>query len=200
MTENTTHAQQAADFKAAVDACAGDLAGIKADHALASADIATLAATVAAQEKPRPSWQAEPCPSWCALPHRERDDPEDRYHDSEFSTVKLTTEPPEIEVIDGVTYGANDVPELSAELSQHISDAEPRVVLIHNDSNQAYMTLTEAEDMALGILSLVRAARRPDAPRPKREVDTTLGFLGKLVARAEHSLAAIPAQPSPAVL
>jgi hypothetical protein len=193
VNENTTHAQQAADFEAAVAACAGDLAGIKADHALASADIAALAATVAAQEKPRPSWQAEACPSWCVVPHRENDHPDDRYHDSEFSRVNLTTEPPETEVIDGVTYGADDVPELSALLSQH-DEAEPRIVLIHNDRNQAYMSLAEAEDVALGILSLVRAARRPDAPRPKREVDITLGFLGNLVARAEHSLAAIPAQ------
>jgi hypothetical protein len=35
----------------------------------------------------RPSWQAAPCPPWCAREHTENDHPEDRYHQSEPSIV-----------------------------------------------------------------------------------------------------------------
>lgn len=35
----------------------------------------------------RPSWQAAPCPPWCARVHTEEDHPEDRYHQSEPSVV-----------------------------------------------------------------------------------------------------------------
>lgn len=37
--------------------------------------------------QPRPSWQQEPCPAWCARPHQEGDHLEDRFHQSEGTIV-----------------------------------------------------------------------------------------------------------------
>ena len=37
----------------------------------------------------RPTWLREACPAWCARDHRERDHPEDRYHQSEASVLQV---------------------------------------------------------------------------------------------------------------
>lgn len=37
-----------------------------------------------------PTWLDEACPSWCTRDHRERDHPEDRYHQSDPTMVTVT--------------------------------------------------------------------------------------------------------------
>jgi len=37
----------------------------------------------------RPRWQSAPCPQWCVRDHREEDHPDDRYHQSEASTISV---------------------------------------------------------------------------------------------------------------
>lgn len=44
---------------------------------------------MAAASRPRPSWQADPCPAWCAVEHREDDPPPDRVHDSVGRYVRV---------------------------------------------------------------------------------------------------------------
>jgi len=39
---------------------------------------------------PQPSWQHEPCPSWCVREHDEDDLALDRYHQGEPSTLSVT--------------------------------------------------------------------------------------------------------------
>jgi hypothetical protein len=38
---------------------------------------------------PRPSWQLDDCPEWCAVDHREDDHPDDRSHRTDASAVPV---------------------------------------------------------------------------------------------------------------
>jgi hypothetical protein len=116
----------------------------------------------------RPYWLTGPCPPWCTIAHRAADHPEDRYHDSERRRVVLSTEAVEPVLVNGERINTDEASELVAELTQSYREAEPRLLLLHNDTNEVYMTLGEAEEMALGILSLVAAARdgQPEGANP----------------------------------
>lgn len=40
-------------------------------------------------QQSRPSWQADPCPSWCTGDHAEQDHPDDRVHRGRALTVPV---------------------------------------------------------------------------------------------------------------
>lgn len=44
---------------------------------------------MAANSRHSPSWQRDPCPSWCVVRHQEDDHPDDRVHDSSPSYVPV---------------------------------------------------------------------------------------------------------------
>jgi hypothetical protein len=104
-----------------------------------------------------PSWQTEPCPSWCTwAPHEERTHPEDRFHTSVDRRRNLPLErPAEVE------------PErweseyLAAYLWQHEREVEATITVCKGESNEGFrLTLSDAEAVAAMLNELVAEARR----------------------------------------
>jgi hypothetical protein len=115
------------------------------------------------------------CPSWCVTPDgcdaRTAPHPDDRRHRSWSVVVPLSLEPPREGLRVGPggleVYLTSDPQELRAVAGQHCDEAEPTVELSQDLSTgdvtsacyEATMTLTEAEELARGILALVDEAR-----------------------------------------
>lgn len=103
-----------------------------------------------------PYWQDAPCPPWCVVPHRDYDHPDDRWHDSEQTVIKLSLEAPVRAVIgDEVLM---DVPELCTELTQGYREADARVAIIHNGSETLPLTLAEAALLRDSLTEMLDAA------------------------------------------
>jgi hypothetical protein len=103
-----------------------------------------------------PYWQTTPCPAWCVVPHRDFDHPDDRWHDSEQTVIKLSTEPPVRDVVGESVF--HEIPGLAAELTQSYREAEPRVVLIENECQAFRMTLAEAVTLRDTLTELISTA------------------------------------------
>jgi hypothetical protein len=103
-------------------------------------------------------------PAWCGYSH---DHAEwafvDRHHRSHDNDVMLTAMDALVDKVEGWPVYCPRT--MSAGLSQHYREGEPRVCVSHGDERDAvaYLTLEEAERHARHLLELVRAARNGNA-------------------------------------
>jgi hypothetical protein len=103
-------------------------------------------------------------PAWCGYSH---DHAEwafvDRHHRSHDNDVMLTAMDALVDKVEGWPVYCPRT--MSAGLSQHYREGEPRVCVSHGDERDAvaYLTIEEAERHARHLLELVRAARTGNA-------------------------------------
>ena len=103
-----------------------------------------------------PSWQTEPCPSWCRLaPHVEDEQPDDRMHAGPERNVPLPLMPPV-----NLCTGTWTTEHTNAYLWQHVREVEACVILHVGESNEGFtFSLDNAEAVARDLLALVAQAR-----------------------------------------
>ncbi|MBB6547026.1 DUF6907 domain-containing protein [Nonomuraea rubra] len=116
-----------------------------------------------------------PCPAWCRDEHSGSDHPDDREHNSLYLNTALQTMP-------YINYGHGDKPEykptgIMTDLVQHYREAEPRICFGDTgDHASYYMTLDEAQEIALHLLVLVSAGRdRSAVPEPQSVISERTG-------------------------
>lgn len=99
----------------------------------------------------RPSWQHEPCPPWCAVEHREGDLPDDRVHDSEGTTLTVSTP-------DTSTPSQTRPLELTLVRFRRLTEHEDWLHLTIGEGNEPGLTLSPEGARALGRTLLAEAA------------------------------------------
>lgn len=108
-----------------------------------------------------PSWLAvDPCPSWCTMgvDHDASTHPADRGHFGVSHAVEMVTMPPV------TAFGGFVQPQLNLSLDQWYREKEPRICLFEGDTDAAYLTLGEAEQLAQHLVAMIRQARGLWAP------------------------------------
>ena len=114
--------------------------------------------TTAETTSTMPSWQTEPCPTWCTwTPHGEHEHPDDRHHTSQTYKRNLPLEVP-------VKVGPHDdwEPEyVAVYLWQHVREAGPAVRVAKGETTAGFtLTLEDAEGLAALLTAAVDEARR----------------------------------------
>lgn len=147
-------------MKAAHDA---DTARTKVQYEYQALQMALAKAQEARDNGPArpPSWLSEdPCPSWCTMnvDHDASTDPADRGHFGVTHAVELVTMPPV------PSFADFRQPQINLSLDQRYREREPRICLFEGDTDAAYMTLAEAEELAQHLVALIRQARGLWAP------------------------------------
>ncbi|WP_449061375.1 hypothetical protein [Planomonospora algeriensis] len=115
------------------------------------------------------------CPSWCNSGHRGSDHPDDRQHGSLYLETVLQT-------MRYDDYGLPGKPEYKpviagVNLIQHYRETEPRICVSDTgEHGEYYLTLDEAQKIALDLLTLVLAGRdRAEITEMEDSVNETPG-------------------------
>ncbi|WP_156960717.1 DUF6907 domain-containing protein [Amycolatopsis taiwanensis] len=98
--------------------------------------------------KPMPYWQTIPCPPWCEREHHEEEFTEHRVRwpaDDLVSVVLTANDPVRLENKDGSVFFEPAI--LRVDLSQHIREAAPRVLLGKEHSTEYSLTPGEAVEL-----------------------------------------------------
>lgn len=103
-----------------------------------------------------PSWQTDPCPSWCTWqPHDEADHPDDRRHAGKILRRNLS-----LEQSAEVGKGGHEPEYVAAYLWQQVREIEPRIIVSKGETSlEFHLTLEDAVVVSMMLQGLVYAAR-----------------------------------------
>jgi len=92
----------------------------------------------------------EPCPGWCAYSdsHVADDDAAERGHQGSFATVTLTLEAPDITWTADHKVAGVEPAVVGLVMVQDQREAEPRILMSHNEQTGLYLTPAEAAQLS----------------------------------------------------
>lgn len=106
----------------------------------------------------QPTWLHEPCPPWCARPHRERDHPDDRQHQNDAVIVSAV-----LFRWDGTGDLASEPAEIVVSVARPVHRGETQVFIGEAEGSEQFLriSLESAQRLSTALdnaLSSIRAA------------------------------------------